>query len=169
MKRQSLLAVGGWLVAAVVAVAVGVTAVNLLGTGITSEPVEPMSQASVERQLADAGPSASPSSAGPPPEPSPSGSTPAPPEGAQTNPDAPADGRSEVFESAGGTVAATCADGSAVLDWWTPAQGYTVDDAEVGPGSEVSVEFEGGDDDVEVILACGGDGPRLLGDDGDDD
>lgn len=165
MKRQSVLAIAGWCVAAVVAVAVGVTAVTLLGTGITSDSVEPVSQESAQRELdtdraAKRSPSVSPGSAEPSAEP-------APPDGAQTNPDA-RKGPTKVLQSAGGSVAAYCAGGQAVLAWWTPAQGYSVDDVEPGPDDDVSVEFEHGENDEEMRITCNGGGPELLPDAAED-
>ncbi|GAB3214155.1 hypothetical protein ACQEU5_15710 [Marinactinospora thermotolerans] len=173
MKRQSLFAVGGWLAAAVVAVGVGITAVNLLGTGITSESAEPLSQASVEQRLeAEAAPGNGGPSTEPQPSPSETGGTADPPEGAQRNPDAPSNNRVEILESTAGTVAASCSGTTAVLEWWAPAQGHTVDDYDDGPAPQVWVEFEGTEDDVEMTIHCADGKPALApqgDDDGDDD
>ncbi|PSL00793.1 hypothetical protein CLV63_101269 [Murinocardiopsis flavida] len=165
MKRQSVLAIAGWCVAAVVAVAVGVTAVTLLGTGITSDSVEPVSQESAQRELdsdraAQRTPPVSPGASAPSSSPS---QEPAPPDGAQTNPDA-RKGPTKVLQSDGGSVAAYCAGDRAVLAWWTPAQGYSVDDVEPGPDDDVSVEFEHGENDVDMRITCAKGAPELLPD-----
>jgi hypothetical protein len=73
-----------------------------------------------------------------------------------------------VITSAGGTVVARCtADGLVELLSWSPAQGFRVDNAERGPAREVKVEFESGDDDIEVKIRCV-DGVPMDGEDDDD-
>ncbi|MFC7330010.1 hypothetical protein [Marinactinospora rubrisoli] len=165
MKRQSLLAVGGWVAAAALAVGVGVTAVSLLGTGITSGAVQPVSQDDALELLSSAHESPSPSpgvSAGASVEPSPSAGT----GGSGPSPDT---AEAEVLQSVAGSVAARCVGDEAVLDWWAPAQGYTLDDVDAGPDDDASVEFESEQDapDVEMKVVCVAGQPRL-GLDGDD-
>jgi hypothetical protein len=73
-----------------------------------------------------------------------------------------------VITSAGGTVVARCAaDDLVELLSWSPAQGFSVDNAEHGPAREVEVEFESEDDDVEVKIRCV-DGVPVDVDDDDD-
>ncbi|RCV53873.1 septum formation initiator [Marinitenerispora sediminis] len=163
MKRQSLLAVGGWVAAAVLAVVVGVTAVSLLGTGITSGAVRPVSQDDAEQQLASREPSAPPAAGGSAPaSPSPSGGA----DGAAPSAGAP---EAEVMQSDAGSVAARCVGDDAVLDWWAPTQGYTVDDVDSGPDEDVSVEFESQQDapDMEMTVVCAAGTPRLVVSDDD--
>ncbi|PRX96375.1 hypothetical protein [Allonocardiopsis opalescens] len=167
MKRHSTLVVAGWFACAVLAVAVGVGAVNLLGSGITDTAVQPMSETDVERELAVANASSPPPSAAPsaPAEssPAPSGS---PSAGAATPPS-----NIRVFEERAGTVEVSCSGGMAAIDWLAPAQGYEIESRQDGPAEQVSVEFDGDDDEMLIVVGCSGDTPERIsaGPAGDDD
>jgi hypothetical protein len=71
----------------------------------------------------------------------------------------------KVIRTAGGTVIASCVGGMVTLRSWSPAQGYSVDDADPGPRQEAKVEFDADADegeDVEVRIACSGGEPVTL-------
>lgn len=135
MRR--ILAVLGWLAAAVTATAVGVGAVNIIGTGITrGSGGEIYSQERIARELASA-----PAPASPAP------TTAAP---TQTVPQ----GSRRALSTPGGVVVAECFGGSVTLVSLTPAQGYQVDDLDRGPDTEAEVTFEGAGGEVEVKVRC---------------
>lgn len=55
----------------------------------------------------------------------------------------------------GGTVVASCTNGTARLDSWSPAPGFETDDVHRGPATVVSIEFEGDDrPDYLVTARC---------------
>lgn len=150
-----------WLIAAVAATLVGVVAVGAIGDGILPPPAQPLSQAEVERRLAEA--TAPPN--GPPPtaEPTPEPTTPGP---SRTPP------ATEVFRTPGGTVVVRCDPGVQVVSA-TPLQGFRVKDIEPEDGGK-RVRFEAGDRDVRVMLSCVDDRPKMTyeddhADDSDDD
>ena len=60
-----------------------------------------------------------------------------------------------VITSAGGTAVARCTvdDRVEVLSW-SPAQGFRVDNAEHGPARDVEIEFESGEQEVEIKVRC---------------
>jgi hypothetical protein len=126
---------------------VTLAAVSSIGTGIFGSSAGPLDRQEVNEALATPSPSVEPT-----PEPTGSPVTePAPTEPAPTEPVA----EPRVITSAGGTVVARCAAGGLVeLLSWSPAQGFSVDNAEHGPAREVEVEFESEDDDVEMKIRC---------------
>jgi hypothetical protein len=147
----------GWLAAAVLSTGVTLAAVSSIGSGIFGSSAGPLDRQEVNEALATPSPSVEP-----PPEPTgspvtePAPTEPAPTEPAPTEP-APTEPVAEprVITSAGGTVVARCAAGGLVeLLSWSPAQGFSVDNAEHGPAREVEVEFESEDDDVEMKIRC---------------
>jgi hypothetical protein len=137
----------GWLAAAVLSTGVTLAAVSSIGSGIFGSSAGPLDRQEVNEALATPSPSVEPT-----PEPTGSPVTePAPTEPAPTEPVA----EPRVITSAGGTVVARCAAGGLVeLLSWSPAQGFSVDNAEHGPAREVEVEFESEDDDVEMKIRC---------------
>lgn len=152
MRRRVVLAVAGWLVAAVVAVGAGIAAINVLGQGLAGPSARPMTSLEIERALATAqgaspvpatptGPAASPS-ASPSPTPSPTGAKP----------------RGQRFSSRGGSGIAYCHGGRVELGWWTAAQGFEVEDVDKGPARHAKLKFEADDAEIEVELSCTADG-----------
>ncbi|HEX6468383.1 MAG TPA: hypothetical protein VF069_04755 [Streptosporangiaceae bacterium] len=140
MNRRVFLALAGWAAGACVATGVGVTAVSLLGEGISDSAARPLSSADVRRAL-DQPAEASESPAGT--------STPAPPSTAR-----PAAGQSRVLDTAGGTVVAGCAGDQATLTSWSPAQGFHGEVVERGPAPVVSVKFESSGTEILVTVDC---------------
>jgi hypothetical protein len=138
VNRRMVLAVAGWLAAALVATAVGVAAVSLLGEGISDSAARPLSQDEVRRALAR--------------------STPGP-----TGPATPSAGTGPArsFTTAGGTVVARCAGAQATLVYWTPAQGFHAEDVVRGPAPTASLKFESDDGEIRVGIDCASGTPRL--------
>jgi len=128
-----------WVLACVAALAVGLTAVNAIGTGLLGPADEPLTSGQGDAALASAtaGPSAVPSAA-----PSPA-------------PDAA--GLPEVVATAGGTVIARCRDGSAEVVSAAPAQGFRVQQETEDGGPRV--RFRDGGTRYEITLSCAGDRP----------
>lgn len=136
--------VAGWLAAAVLSTGVTLAAVSSIGTGIFGSSAGPLDRQEINQALATPSPAVE-ATAQPPATPQPT-ATPEPTESG---------GRPSVITSAGGTVVARCAaDDLVELLSWSPAQGFSVDNAEHGPAREVEVEFESEDDDVEMKIRC---------------
>lgn len=163
------LVVAGWLGAAAVATGVALAAVSSIGAGIFGNSAGPLEQQQVADALAalpteepvrtpantptsTPTPSATPDATSTPG--NPSDNTPNnTPNNGSTEPTA----EPEVITSPGGTVVARCtANGRVEVLSWSPAQGYRVDDGDHGPAREVEVEFESGEQDVEVKVRCAG-------------
>lgn len=71
-----------------------------------------------------------------------------------------------VLNTEGGTVVASCAGGLVTLRSWSPAQGYSIDEAEPGPATVAKVEFDGDDrEDAEARVGCSGGRPVMLSSD----
>ncbi|MEO3859211.1 hypothetical protein [Acrocarpospora sp. B8E8] len=139
MNRPTLLAVGGWVAAVVVALVAGVTVTNSLSSAVTGPNIRPLSADQVRQELAipiTVSPSSTPKST-----PTPTLPTQAPRE-------------LRVFATTGGTTVAACISGQASLLSWTPAQGYHVDDVDPGPDNHAKVKFEADDAEVEVEVHC---------------
>jgi len=151
---RRLVAVSGWLAAAVTAAGVTLAAVSVLGSGIFGDSTRTMSQDEVVRALASATESAGTSS----PYPNPDTSEPS----AGSDP--------TVVSSAGGSVIARCTGQDVEVLSWTPGQGFRAEKVERGPAAEARVEFESDDRDVKVELRCVGGSPSAeIDDDGDED
>ena len=126
--------VAAWLVAVGAALAVGLSAVGAIGTGLLGPAPQPLTPAEVDARLASAEPVA----------PAPQTSA---PEVAAPEVIAP-----EVIATAGGTVLARCTGGVPEVVSATPAQGFRVqtEDDDGGP----RVRFRDGGTRVEVNLRC---------------
>ena len=61
----------------------------------------------------------------------------------------------KLLTSAGGTAVATCENGRARLQYWSPGQGFAVFRVEPGPGSVVSVTFTDSSGGVVMHVTCG--------------
>lgn len=131
------LSILSWLVAVVAATAVGLFAVALIRSGLSDGTgMTPLARGQVARDLAAARNQPQGLSSG----------APAPP----TAPDG-SEPRTRVLDSRGGSVVARCTGDRAFLVSWSPAQGWSVDDGERGPGRTVEVDFEGEDDAVDDL------------------
>lgn len=154
-RQRLLMAMAGWLVAAVLATGVTLAAISSMGAGIFGTSAEPMAQDEIARAL-----SAQPAVAGPTPtepaEPRPVAPTEPSATGTPTPGDMPTapGGEPAVIVSPGGTAVAQCTGGLVELLSWSPAQGYQVDRPDRGPDDEVEIEFESDDLDVEVTIRC---------------
>ncbi|MEU4239623.1 hypothetical protein [Actinoplanes sp. NPDC026619] len=141
LGRRPMVIVAGWIVAAVLAVLVGVVGIGVVGAGLTSRQGVAISEHDVEIALG--------SSDSPSPEPS------APPsvevsEGAGSPASAV-----QSFVTDGGTVTASCTE----IKTMSPAQGYSVHEQDDHEG-----EFRGirdNHDRVKVELSCAGGVPNL--------
>lgn len=151
-------AVLGWLLAALVATGVGLAAVGTIGNGIVTGTSQPLSEHQVRDRLAQATGAASPT---------PSGSRTATPSGTSSpsrtaapshTPSASRTGGAaepSVLSGPGGTLVAHCrADGTVLLDSWSPTQGYTVEDIDRGPARHATIQFEADDDEFEATIGC---------------
>ena len=139
----------GWLGAAALATAVTLAAVSSIGTGIFGS-----SSGSLDRtEIADALATIPPATTQPSQRPSGT----ADPTGSPSPEPTVSESAAEptVITTPGGTVVARCSsDGRVEVVSWSPAQGFRVDNAERGPAREVEIEFESGDDDIEVKVRC---------------
>ena len=134
-RTRSLLAIGGWGLAAAAATAVGLLATGTIGTAITGTTATPLSEQQVARALTRATPAAS--------------TQPAP-----TARATPAGGVTRVLDTPGGTVIARCRAGQAILLSWSPAQGYDSEHLRPGPARAASLTFDGPDTATRVRVTC---------------
>jgi hypothetical protein len=136
LGRQPMVIVAGWILAAVLAVLVGVVGIGVVGAGLTSRQGAPISEEEVLRALGSSSPSPS----------------------ASVSPSASisrdiSDQKS--FPTRGGTVVATC---SRILSM-APAQGFSIHEQRDQEG-----EFRGARDNhdrVKFELACANGTPSL--------
>ena len=142
--------VAGWLAAAILSTGVTLAAVSSIGTGIFGSSAGPLDRQEINQALATPEPAVEPTA-----QPPTTAEPPATPQPTATPEPSESGGRPSVVTSAGGTVVARCAaDDLVELLSWSPAQGFSVDNAEHGPAREVEVEFESEDDDVEMKIRC---------------
>jgi hypothetical protein len=135
--------VAGWIVAAALAVLVGVVGIGLVGAGMTSRPGSPVSEEDVLRALGEtSAPTSGPASRKPSPSASPSSAV-------GTRP------ATRSFPTRGGTVVADCTG----IQSMAPAQGFAVHEQ-----GEREGEFRGvraNHDRVKVELSCVNEVPDL--------
>ena len=157
MSRRAPLAVIGWLAVAAAATGIGLAAVQVIGSGISAGTgTDVITPAQAARDLEAAG-------TAPPSGVAPSGSTPSP-SGSQPTSPAPAAGPTNQRLLAGpaGSVIAGCTPAGAKLISWTPAQGYSVERFDPGPGEYAEVRFRAdgrsssgrGNGEVRVRIRC---------------
>jgi hypothetical protein len=142
-----------WVVGAASSVAVGLAALSLIGGGLGTHGVEPLTS---ERAAAVTEGSEPPSVA-PTSPPAVDQSSSAPPASESTQASKSSD---RVLRSAGGFVVARCVDDRAYLVSWTPEQGYEAHDVRRGPAGSASVEFEGRRQQVRLVVTCDGGVPQ---------
>ena len=133
-RTRSLLAIGGWLLAAAAATAVGLAATGAIGTNITAATATPLSQQQVDRALART----SPAPARQP---------------ATTQPTAPG-GITRALDTRGGTIIARCRAGQATLISWSPVQGYDSEKIHPGPAPTAAITFEAEHTEIRVRVDC---------------
>ena len=135
-RTRPLLAIGGWLLAAAAATAVGLLATGAIGTGITGTTATPLSEQQVDRALAHATPTA------PSPQPTPTAHA------------TTAAGVTRALDTPGGTIIARCRAGQATLVSWSPAQGYDSEHIRPGPAPTATLTFDGPDTETRVRVNC---------------
>ena len=136
-RTRPLLAIGGWVLAAAAATAVGLLATGAIGTGITGTVATPLSEQQVDRALARASPAPAPS-----PQPTPTARA------------TPAGGVTRALDTPGGTIIARCRGGQATLLSWSPAQGYDSEHIRPGPAPTAALIFDGPDTETRVRITC---------------
>jgi hypothetical protein len=134
---QRLVIGAGWVVAAILAVLVGVVGIRLVGADLTTRVGDTVSEAEVEEALGEATPA---------PTATPTTSKPS---------RAPAVSRERSFPTRGGTVVADC-DGISSM---APAQGFAVHEQRTREGEFRSVRDH--HVRVKVTLTCSGGVPQL--------
>jgi hypothetical protein len=141
-----------WAATAIAATGAAVAVLGLLGGALTGTSGRVLSGEEVRAALASITPAPSTSA----PVPNTPTATEQPGSPTASGPVSPSPRVGRLVQTAGGTVIAVCEGGKVTLRSWSPAQGYSVDGVEPGPGREASVEFEpGGEgDDVEVTIFC---------------
>ena len=155
MRKHVVWATALWLAGALIAAAGATTAVNFLGTGIFGVSGRPLTQADVQRKLAQHARAAAASGQSSP-APGASGRSRTPP------PSHPAAaGSMKVIPVTGGTVYASCSSGLAKLTW-SLAQGYEADGYQWGPARSAWVKLKSGSTEQLVTVTCAGDHPRYM-------
>ncbi|MDG4792908.1 septum formation initiator [Micromonospora sp. WMMD1082] len=143
MGRRTFLAVAGWLATAVAATLIGLAAIQLVGESLTGTPGGVRSQEEIARALAEPAPTGAP----------PPGTAPPGPTASPASPSAePGNRRS--FSTAGGSAVAECVPGGVWLEYWSPRQGYRVDDVDRGPDDDAEVTFVGPSGEYELSVRC---------------
>jgi len=157
MNKRAALVPALLLVGLVIAVVGATAALRLIGTGGLGPGGTPLSQADVQRALAEQPPT-TPAQRTPQPTPShrsPSGQ----PSGHHSAPTAhPVSGS---FSSSGGSVIARCLSGQVTIARWIPAQGYATDGYLQGPAASAWVKFKSATSEVTVTATCGSGGPHF--------
>lgn len=133
-RTRSLLAIGGWLIAAAAATALGLLATGAAGTGITGTTPAPLSEQQVDRALA--------------------ASSPAPPARPSATPSTAPGGVTRALDTRGGTLIARCQDGQVTLVSWSPAQGYDTEDIRPGPAPAAEITFQTHGAEIQVRVDC---------------
>jgi hypothetical protein len=148
VARRSVLVTAGWLGAVVVAVLVGLGAINVIGAGLTSSGDRPRTAAEVRRKLAEL-PDSSP----------PATTTPTAPAYPTTPPHL-----SRSFTTRGGTVVAGCESAGATIRSMSPASGFAVHEKTSGAAAQAEGEFRGTSGNhnrVRFTITCAGGTPVL--------
>jgi hypothetical protein len=150
---RSLVAVTGWVAAALVATVAGLGGIRLVGDSLTGTAGGVLSEEDVTRALAAATPTpaATPSASA---SSSPATSAPA------SRPPASRPPALTSFPSSGGVAIAGCRGDQAFLDRWSPNPGYQVRDVDAGPDDEAKVRFESDDRHVDLRITCSGGVPH---------
>lgn len=137
-----------WLVGAACAVAVGVLALSLIGSGVGDRSRPPLA--------AQISPAPSPDDDSP----SPAVSRSARPSHSAGSPSPAASPVQRTFTFSVGSVTAECDGDQAYLLSWSPAQGYRADDVRRGPAPIVQVRFESLTREPAIVVRCVAGVPR---------
>ncbi|MEE6260701.1 septum formation initiator [Plantactinospora sonchi] len=180
MRRRTVLAAGGWLLAALAATGTGLAAVQVIGAGLTGPAGEVRTPDEVARALAEVSASPTPSApAGTVPgtggtptgSPTPGGPSTGGSPGSATPATVPPVAGARLLATPGGTIVARCDGGRVWLVSWTPAQGYRAEEVDRGPDDDAEVTFRSTAQrfDVEVECRAGEPVPSWQDKSGDDD
>jgi hypothetical protein len=157
--RGALTSIAAWTLGVVAAVSVGLVALAMIGSGLTANPVQPLSQDMGDQPpLTAAGsPSSHPSSR--PTQPSPTSSA-----------EPRTDDTQRLTTTRGGTVVAKCHGDEAYLLYWSPAQGFAVQEVLRGPARVARVTFKGMGREIKISVSCVANVPQSdIQDDADHD
>jgi hypothetical protein len=141
--RRTFASVAAWTVGATASVAVGLLALSLIDSGLTTRSAQP----STPDVLAEASPTRSASADG-------SAGMGTPSAVAKSASSTSGQGAERVLSSPGGTVVARCSGAGSYLVSWSPAQGYKVDDVRRGPLPETKVVFQTLTVAVDLRVTC---------------
>jgi hypothetical protein len=188
VKSRTLLVTAGWIGAAVLAVLVGLGAINVIGAGLTTREVSPRSEADVARALQDLPPaaaSATPSipatskpadpisdppstrATRPPADPPATSSTREPPAttGTGDKPSPKPSVSTRTFPTRGGTVVGRCVGGRPEIVSMSPNQGFELHEQDRGvQDGDAEGEFRSVSDNhdrVKFEVACSGGAPGI--------
>jgi hypothetical protein len=159
--RTALTSGAAWLIGAATSVGVALVALSLIGDGLSTHGVSPLTPGSSETVAASEVPSSSPTTQS-----APTGGLPTSNPSAAAPGTAPAGG--QVLRSSGGFVVAKCIDGKAYLVSWVPEQGYEAHDVRRGPAAVAAVEFERSQHRVHLTVTCVGGVAQAQVDTGED-
>jgi hypothetical protein len=165
VRSRVFIGASAWLLGAVTATAGSMIAVNQLAHGLFDQPTQLLGSSAVANLDHDSGGRSAASGSTPIPHASPSTprparrATPAPSQSTST----PAPSQSTSTSSSGGTllvspdgsVMAECLPAGAHLLYWSPDQGFQVDDVYRGPAPVARVTFQGvGGAEVVMNVSC---------------
>jgi hypothetical protein len=140
-----LLVIAGWCGAALLAVLVGLGAINVIGAGLTSPGRTLKSSAEVERELAAL--------------PSPNSVSPSRAASLSASPSRSAVAAPRSFHTRGGTVVASCAGAGATITSMSPESGFAVHERNGGEGEFRSTSDN--HDRVKFSITCSAGHPTL--------
>jgi hypothetical protein len=160
--RTALASSAAWLVGAATSVGVALVALSLIGDGLSTHGVSPLTPGGSEAVAVSEIPTSSATTRSDPTK----GSDPMSSTNAASPTTTPPAG--QVLRSSGGFVVASCIDGEAYLVSWVPEQGYEVHDVRRGPAAEAVVEFERSQHHAHLSVTCVGGVAQAKVETGDD-
>jgi hypothetical protein len=147
MSRRIALAAAMLLAGVVLAIIGGAAALSLVGNGVFGPGGKPLTQADVQRALAQSAAATSSSQPGT----------------ATATPHRRGQAPSAVpFTSSAGTVFASCSSGQVTLTRLLPAQGYQTDGYPAGPAGSASVKFKSSAAELTITATCAGGQPHFV-------
>jgi hypothetical protein len=149
MSRRIALVAAMLLAGVVLAIIGGAAALSLVGNGVFGPGGKPLTQADVQRALAQ--PAAATSSS----RPATATATPHRHRGAPS-------AVPGTFTSSAGTVFASCSSGQVTLTGLLPAQGYQTDGYSAGPAGSASVKFKSSAAELTITATCAGGQPHFV-------
>lgn len=134
-----------WVTAAVAVISIGAWGISTIGGEVSDRATKPLSNSEINGALDQSTPD--PSTTSPP-------TSSSPPSTGTPSPD-PRGDATQVLTSSGGSVTASCANGKATLESWSPAAGFHTDDIIRGPADRVQIQFESDVvEDIVVSVRC---------------